>query len=153
MLASVHVLARVPVHVLVVAFVKGLVLNILSCNQMLPGQQEIVADFQVVVAIHTFLPAVDLGPRVMHIVLGANDGTSRQENTAKKTLKRTSKNIKVSFASTWPIRVMPKLAARPRLHSGPKATHQRRKFVESPRNRSCCPTEVVIECKDSSFVA
>ena len=67
---------------------------------MLLEQQVLIADSQVVVAIHTFLPAVDLGQRAIHNVLGANDGASGQENTAKKALERKSKNREVPFTST-----------------------------------------------------
>ena len=87
MLAAVHVLARVPVHVLVVTFLEGLVLSILSCNQVLHGILVLIADLDAVTAIYTILPAVDLRPRLVPNVLGANDGTRGQENTAEKALE------------------------------------------------------------------
>ena len=90
----------------------------------------LVADSEVILAIDTSFPAVDLGPIVIHNVPAASDASCGQEKTAEEAFKIKSQNLEVSLATTWPLLAVVKRTAWPGPHASSKSANERRELVE-----------------------
>ena len=63
----------------------------------------LVADSEIILAIDTSFPAVDVGPIAIHDVPAASDAPCSQEKTTEEAFEIKSQNLEVSLATTWPL--------------------------------------------------